>query len=47
VIGVVADAPYVTLDDPAPLVVFRPIMLLRDSSARSFTASLPEIRKHW
>jgi putative ABC transport system permease protein len=26
VIGVVADAPYVTLDDPAPLVVFRPIM---------------------
>ena len=26
VIGVVADAPYVKLDDPAPLVVFRPIM---------------------
>jgi predicted permease len=26
VIGVVADGPYVTLDDPAPLVVFRPIM---------------------
>jgi putative ABC transport system permease protein len=26
VIGVVADAPYVTLDDPTPLVVFRPIM---------------------
>jgi predicted permease len=26
VIGVVADAPYVTLDDPRPLVVFRPIM---------------------
>ena len=26
VIGVVADAPYVTLDNPAPLVVFRPIM---------------------
>ena len=25
VIGVVADAPYVTLDDPRPLVVFRPI----------------------
>lgn len=26
VIGVVADAPYVTLDDPSPRVVFRPIM---------------------
>jgi predicted permease len=26
VIGVVADAPYVKLDDPTPLVVFRPIM---------------------
>jgi predicted permease len=26
VIGVVGDAPYVKLDDPAPLVVFRPIM---------------------
>jgi predicted permease len=26
VIGVVADGPYVKLDDPAPLVVFRPIM---------------------
>ena len=26
VIGVAADAPFVTLDDPAPLVVFRPIM---------------------
>jgi putative ABC transport system permease protein len=26
VIGVVADAPYVKLDDPQPLVVFRPIM---------------------
>ena len=26
VIGVVADAPYVKLDDPAPRVVFRPIM---------------------
>jgi putative ABC transport system permease protein len=26
VIGVVADAPYVKLDDPRPLVVFRPIM---------------------
>jgi putative ABC transport system permease protein len=26
VIGVVADAPYVTLDDPTPRVVFRPIM---------------------
>jgi predicted permease len=26
VIGVVADAPYVRLDDPQPLVVFRPIM---------------------
>jgi putative ABC transport system permease protein len=26
VIGVVADAPYVTLHDPAPRVVFRPIM---------------------
>ena len=25
-IGVVADAPYVTLDDPTPRVVFRPIM---------------------
>jgi putative ABC transport system permease protein len=25
VIGVVADAPYVNLDDPTPLVVFRPI----------------------
>src|SRR6185503_18511098 len=25
VIGVVADAPYATLDDPRPLVVFRPI----------------------
>jgi hypothetical protein len=25
-IGVVADAPYVTLEDPQPLVVFRPIM---------------------
>lgn len=25
VIGVVADAPYVKLDDPTPLVVFRPI----------------------
>jgi len=26
VIGVVADAPYVKLDDPTPLVVFRPIL---------------------
>ncbi len=26
VIGVVADAPYVKLDDPTPLIVFRPIM---------------------
>src|SRR6185295_2633097 len=26
VIGVVADAPYVKLDDPRPLVVFRPIL---------------------
>ena len=26
VIGIVADAPYVRLDDPRPLVVFRPIM---------------------
>jgi putative ABC transport system permease protein len=26
VIGVVADGPYVKLDDPTPLVVFRPIM---------------------
>jgi predicted permease len=26
VVGVVADAPYVRLDDPRPLVVFRPIM---------------------
>ena len=26
IIGVVADAPYGTLDDPHPLVVFRPIM---------------------
>jgi hypothetical protein len=26
IIGVVADAPYVKLDDPTPLVVFRPIM---------------------
>jgi len=26
IIGVVADAPYGTLDDPRPLVVFRPIM---------------------
>jgi putative ABC transport system permease protein len=26
VIGVVADAPYVKLDEPTPLVVFRPIM---------------------
>jgi predicted permease len=26
VIGVVADAPYAKLDDPSPLVVFRPIM---------------------
>jgi predicted permease len=26
VIGVVVDAPYVTLDDPTPRVVFRPIM---------------------
>ena len=26
VVGVVADAPYVKLDDPTPLVVFRPIM---------------------
>lgn len=26
IIGVVADAPYVKLDDPRPLVVFRPIM---------------------
>jgi putative ABC transport system permease protein len=26
VIGVVADAPYIRLDDPTPLVVFRPIL---------------------
>jgi predicted permease len=26
VIGIVADAPYVRLDDPRPLIVFRPIM---------------------